>query len=227
MSFLIRKPPISRRTVLRGAIGGAAVALALPPLEAMFAEEARAADPSSDPIFGLFYWANGVPWHAGQRPRSRSANSPGGDVWTPPTIGADFTPSPLLTPLAAHKVSVATGLEPKTEVPQPDNGQSDGHMRGFMVAMTGDRIRPEGFDHPSHTLTCLRPTLDQYVATHEQFYGNTPSRFLLAVPRRQRGPLPRLRPLERDLVHRPRLAGGRDPQPPRSSTRCCSTCRPT
>ena len=50
-------------------------------------------------------------------------------------------------------------------------------MRGFMVAMTGDRIRPEGFDHPSHTLTCLRPTLDQYVATHEQFYGNSPSRF--------------------------------------------------
>lgn len=44
-------------------------------------------------------------------------------------------------------------------------------MRGFMVAMTGDRIRPEGFDHPSHTLTALRPTLDQYVAKHEQFYG--------------------------------------------------------
>lgn len=176
MSFLIRKPPISRRTVLRGAIGSAAVALALPPLEAMFAEEARAADPSSDPIFGLFYWANGVPWHAGHG-ADQGANSPGGDVWTPPTIGADFTPSPLLTPLAAHKVSVATGLEPKTEVPQPDNGQSDGHMRGFMVAMTGDRIRPEGFDHPSHTLTCLRPTLDQYVAGHEQFYGNSPSRF--------------------------------------------------
>lgn len=176
MSPLVRKPPLSRRTLLRGAIGGTAVALAIPPLEAMFAADAKAADPGTEPIFGLFYWANGVPWHAGHGPE-QGANSPGGDLWTPAAVGQDFAPSPLLTPLAAHKVSVATGLTPHTEVPQPDNGQSDGHMRGFMVAMTGDRIRPEGFDHPSHTLTCLRPTLDQYIATHPDFYGNAPSRF--------------------------------------------------
>lgn len=176
MSTLIRKPPLSRRTVLRGAIGGTAVALALPPLEAMMRGDAHAAGPEGDPIFGLFYWANGVPWHAGHG-ADQGAHSPGGDVWTPAAVGPDFAPSPLLVPLAAHKVSVATGLEPKTEVPQPDNGQSDGHMRGFMVATTGDRIRPEGFDHPSHTLTCLRPTLDQYIANHAQFYGNSPSRF--------------------------------------------------
>ncbi len=47
-------------------------------------------------------------------------------------------------------------------------------MRGFMVAMTGDRIRPEGFDHPSQTLTALRPSLDQYVAKHPNFYGRNP-----------------------------------------------------
>lgn len=176
MRPLIRKPPLSRRTVLRGAIGGAAVALALPPLEAMLRSEARADDPEVEPIFGLFFWANGLPWHAGHG-ASQGANSPGGDVWTPPVVGPNYTPSPLLTPLAAHKVSVATGLEPKTEVPQPDNGQSDGHMRGFMVALTGDRIKPEGFDHPSHKLTCLRPTIDQYIAAHPQFYGNAPPRF--------------------------------------------------
>jgi hypothetical protein len=50
-------------------------------------------------------------------------------------------------------------------------------MRGWHVALTGDRMRPEGFDHPSHTMTVLRPTLDQYVATHEQFYGKAPPRF--------------------------------------------------
>lgn len=176
MSPLVRKPPLSRRTLLRGALGGTAVALAIPPLEAMFGSDARAADPLADPIFGLFYWANGVPWHAGHG-ADQGANSPGGDLWTPGAVGQDFAPSHLLMPLAAHKVSVATGLTPYTEVPPAPPGQEDGHMRGFMVALTGDRIRPEGFDHPSHTLTCLRPTLDQYVATHPDFYGNAPPRF--------------------------------------------------
>jgi hypothetical protein len=46
-----------------------------------------------------------------------------------------------------------------------------------MVSLTSDRPRSEGFDHPSHTLTCLRPTLDQYVAEHPDFYGNEPPRF--------------------------------------------------
>jgi hypothetical protein len=50
-------------------------------------------------------------------------------------------------------------------------------MRGFMVSMTGDRVRPEGFNHPSHTLTALRPTIDQYVAKHPLFYGVESPRF--------------------------------------------------
>jgi hypothetical protein len=45
-----------------------------------------------------------------------------------------------------------------------------------MVALTADRPRPEGFDHPSHTLTALRPTLDQVVARHPMFYP-VPARF--------------------------------------------------
>lgn len=166
------KAPLARRTFLRGAIGGTTVALALPTLEAMLPRKARAATPS-DPIFGLFYWANGVPWH--DRHGAEQAGHP--DLWTPAIVGPDYAPSELLAPLAAHQVSVVTGLEPKTEVPPDPPGQSDGHMRGFMVAMTGDRIRPEGFDHPSHTLTALRPTLDQYVAKHGDFYGNAPTRF--------------------------------------------------
>ncbi len=159
---------LSRRTLLRGAIGGAAVALAVPALEAMW-PTGKAEAAALPPIFGLFYWANGMPWHAGHGPEQAAAGYP--DLWTPPTTGENYAYSELLSPLAPFSPSVITGLTPKTEVPPSPPGQEDGHMRGFMVAMTGDRIRPEGFDHPSHTLTALRPTLDQYVAKHPDFYG--------------------------------------------------------
>ena len=160
---------LSRRHMLRGVLGGASVALALPALEAMTVGTAKAAP--LPPIFGLFYWANGLPWHAGHG--AEQAGQP--DSWTPASTGAGFAATNLLTPLMPFQPTVVTGLTPHTDVPPSppaSPGQEDGHMRGFMVAMTGDRIRPEGFDHPSHTLTALRPTLDQYVAKHEQFYGS-------------------------------------------------------
>ncbi len=167
---------LSRRTLLRGMAGGAAVSLALPPLEAMLGTPgARAEDAANSPIFGIFFWANGTPWHAVHGNQQGQGNHP--DLWTPDGTGAGYAPSELLLPLAAHEVSVVTGLEPKTEVPSSPGGQGDGHMRGFMVAMTSDRPRSEGFDHPSHTLTARRPTLDQYVAKHEQFYGANVPRF--------------------------------------------------
>ncbi|MEM9454157.1 MAG: DUF1552 domain-containing protein [Myxococcota bacterium] len=167
---------LSRRTLLRGVAGGATVSLALPPLEAMLGTHgARAESADDQPIFGIFFWANGTPWHAGHGAQQGEGGHP--DLWTPATTGAGYAPSELLMPLAAHEVSVVTGLEPKTEIPPQPPGQADGHMRGFMVALTSDRIRPEGFDHPSHTLTALRPSLDQYVAKHEQFYGSEVPRF--------------------------------------------------
>lgn len=167
---------LSRRTLLRGMLGGSAVSLALPPLEAMLGSNGAYADGTVEqPFFGLFYWANGLPWHAGHGPDQGASGHP--DLWTPTTTGPGYAPTELLQPLAGHQVSVATGLTPHTEIPADPPGQSDGHMRGFMVAMTGDRIRPEGFDHPSHTLTALRPTLDQVVADHPDFYGNYPTLF--------------------------------------------------
>ncbi len=162
---------LSRRTFLRGAIGGTTVALALPTLDAMVGTGARA-DAGSEPFFGLFFWANGLPWHAKHGGEQAAAGHP--DLWTPAGATAE---SPLLTELQRHRVSVATGLQPHTDIPGTPPGQGDGHMRGFMVGLTGDRIRPEGFDHPSHTLTALRPTLDQYIAKHPDFYGDTPTRF--------------------------------------------------
>lgn len=167
---------LSRRTLLRGAVGGATVSLALPLLEAMLGpKSAQAGGATPDPIFGVFFWANGTPWHAGHGAMQGGGGYP--DLWTPAATGQGYAPSELLMPLAPYAPSVVTGLEPKTEVPALPDGQGDGHMRGFMVALTSDRPRPEGFDHPSHTLTALRPSLDQYVARHDEFYGTNVPRF--------------------------------------------------
>jgi hypothetical protein len=164
------KTRLDRRTFLRGALATGGVALALPALEAMYPSGKAMADGlAKRPFFGIFYWANGLPWHAGHGPEQ--GNAGGQDLWTPAQQGEGYTPSPLLEPLARHRVNVATGMTPHTEIPPAPPGQGDGHMRGFMVALTGDRVRPEGFDHPSHTLTALRPSLDQYVARHPAFYG--------------------------------------------------------
>jgi hypothetical protein len=158
--------------VLRGAVQGAgAVALGLPLLEAMLPPRARAEELTLGPIFGVFFWANGLPWHDGHG--SVQAGHP--DAWTPASTGTGWAPTPLLAPLAAHQPTVLTGLEPKTEIPSSPDGQSDGHMRGFMVGLTSDRPRPEGFDHPTHTLTALRGTLDQVVAKDPRFYAGFPS----------------------------------------------------
>ena len=173
--MMIRSRPMSRRSFLRGALGSLGVALALPPLEAMLGEGAAQAQAGvPPPFFGLFYWANGTPWHARHGAEQATAGYP--DLWTPASTGEGYVPSPLLEPLSRHRPTVITGLEPHTEVPPAPPGQEDGHMRGFMVGMTGDRIRPEGFDHPSHTLTALGPTLDQFVARRPDFY-RSPARF--------------------------------------------------
>lgn len=167
----MKRKYLSRRAFLRGTLAGVGTALALPPLEAMFGSGGAYADAAGDePFFVQFFWANGVPWHDGHG--AQQAGHP--DLWTPSTTGADYVPSELLMPLSGHRVNVATGLEPVTAVPSTPGGQSDGHMRGFMVAMTGDRPRSEGFDHPSHTLTALEPTLDQVVAKHDDFYAVAP-----------------------------------------------------
>ncbi|MCA9539624.1 MAG: DUF1552 domain-containing protein, partial [Myxococcales bacterium] len=166
----IPRRPLSRRTFLRGCLGGAAISIALPPLEAMFGRGSARAQGIAEPFFGLFYWANGTPWHAGHG--AEQAGHP--DLWTPATVGPGYAASELLTPLARHRVTAITGLEPHTEIPPMPPGQGDGHMRGFMVAMTGDRIMPEGFDHGSHSLTALRPTLDQFIARHPNWYGTPP-----------------------------------------------------
>ncbi len=164
----------TRRSFLRGAVRGVPVALALPALEATL-PDARADDGGLGPIFGVFFWANGLPWHAGHG--AVQAGEGNLDLWTPTETGQGFTPPQLLAPIAHRDISVLTGLTPQTDVPDSPAGQSDGHMRGFMVALTGDRPRSDGFDHPSHTLTALRPSLDQLVAKDPAFYAERSSRY--------------------------------------------------
>lgn len=165
---------LTRRTLLRGTIGGAAVALALPRLEIF--EPARAAPQPPDPIFGVFFWGNGLPWHAAHG-LEQASDPQFVDLWTPSATGENYPSSPLLKVLEAHRPSVVTGLEPHTEIPLNPPGQDDGHIRGFMVSLTSDRIRSELYDYTTFTATALRPTLDQFVATHPRFYGDAVPRF--------------------------------------------------
>lgn len=171
---------LKRRTFLRGALRTGAVALALPPLEAMFCDNGALADGTVPaPIFGVFFWANGLPWNSKHTSSAvpDPAFDPGvsQDLWTPAQTGEGYTSSPLLTPLDAHGVSVVTGLEPKTD--WVTGGETDGHMRGFMVSLTSGRVNPTGFHHNSHTLTSERASLDQYVAKHPDFYGTSVPRY--------------------------------------------------
>jgi len=174
------KKLLPRRTFLRGALAGSSVALALPALEAMFdGNGAQAGGAPTPPIFGIFFWANGLPWHD---KHTQSAVPDGAfnpnvhvDLWTPDQTGPGYTPKQLLAPLSAYTPNVITGLEPKTDF--VTGGETDGHMRGFMVSLTSDRVNPEGFYHNSHTLTSERESLDQFVAKNEQFYASGVPRY--------------------------------------------------
>ena len=158
---------IDRRTMLRGMLGGAACAVALPLLDAMRSNHGNAlADGLPLPKrFGVFFWANGVPWHGAHGYPDRP------DLWTPGKTGVGYEPSALLEPLRGihDRVSVISGLQPQTEVPGSPDGQGDGHMRGAAVALTSDRCRSAGFNHPSHVFAFNRPTLDQVIATTPSF----------------------------------------------------------
>lgn len=170
--------PFSRRQVLRGMSAGFAVSLGLPLLESALDSHGTAfADGTPLPKrFGLFFWGNGLPW----TPANRDSTAPA-DQWTPSRQGAAFPLSPLLQPFAGieSQLSVITGLEPKTALGHQngdpskpiDGGQGDGHMRGVVNALTGDRPRPEGFVQPDHVFAVLRPTLDQVMANAKEVSG--------------------------------------------------------
>lgn len=133
---------LDRRTFLRGVLGGAAVSIALPVLEAMTNANGTAwADGSAFPTrFGLWIWGNGV-----IPPR-----------WTPSSagIGNQWALSPELAPLAPvkHKLIVPTGFEVRAVNSIP-------HFSGFGALLTGmAHVGEEGNN------TYAGPTLDQQIA---------------------------------------------------------------
>ena len=98
MHFL-KKKKLNRRTVLRGLMGGSAVCLGLPMLEAMLNDHgtAHAGGAELPRYFATWFFGNGVLL----------------DRFEPTAVGAEWELSPLLAPLAPVKdhVSVCTGLQ--------------------------------------------------------------------------------------------------------------------
>lgn len=156
---------LGRRTFLRGVLGGAAISVALPPLEAMFDTHGTAlADGHAIPTrFGLWFWGNGV------RP----------EQWVPSGTGTAWTPSAELAPLGELRdyVSPVTGLEVKTA--------THPHHSGMTGVLTGARYHQVGTTRDTIVSTFAYPSVDMVAA--EALGGDTPFRSLEVGITRFRG----------------------------------------
>lgn len=143
----MKKFRLDRRTFLRGVAGGAAVSIALPPLEAMFNAHGTALA-QGQPIpkrFGVWFWGNGI----------RRAH------WTPDGTGTNWNPRAELEPLARNPalksyVSPVTGLEVKTD--------RHPHHSGMAAIMTGSRYHLVGPTRDTIVSSFAFPSIDQVVA---------------------------------------------------------------
>ena len=154
--MILPRKPLSRRTFLRGALGGAGVAMALPVLEAMLDINGRALACGGvvPRRFGMFWWGNGV------RP----------DRWVPARTGTDWELSPALAPLVAVKpwVTVVSGLSVRTSNDIPHDSGSIGLLTGMeAIEVAGSK-------------TVAAPTIDQIIAA--QVGGSTVYRSLQTSP---------------------------------------------
>ena len=145
--MFLKKRQLDRRTMLRGMLGGAAVSIALPPLEIFFNGSGTAyAVGGGFPIrFGLFFWGNGVlpqKW------------TPTGEVGV--NAGDAWQLSEQLQPLADVKqhISVISGMSVKTGVQNniPHESGAAGILSGSMWNGTDMGGTPMG------------PTVDQIIA---------------------------------------------------------------
>lgn len=159
-----RRPGLDRRAVLRGALRGAAVAVALPPLEAMLdtGGDALASGAPLPRRFGVFFWGNGVRL----------------DRWTPAETGPRWALTEELAPLAAVKdyVSVVSGMDIKT-------GHERGHHAGCVGMLSGAPMISQPHPSSGYASTFSKPSVDQVIA--DVWAGRTPFRSLeLGVSRR-------------------------------------------
>lgn len=138
----LRKFKLSRRTVLRGLAGGAAVSVALPPLEAMMNANGTAFANGEDfPLrFISFFWGNGI------------INS----RFEPSITGPGWELTEQLAPFAPVKdyVSVLTGIQNRC-------ANQITHHEG-MTAFSGYTFEPAG--GPGFSSNYGGPTIDQVIA---------------------------------------------------------------
>ncbi len=146
---------VRRRTVLRGLLGGAAVSVALPPLEAFLNNHGSAyASESAFPNrYVQFFWGNGIIL----------------DRWIPETAGEAWALSPLLSPLEPVRsdITLVTGLEVKVI-------NLIAHSSGMVGYLTGSDLVPQGGGYDIQS-----PSLDQLIA--QQIGGSTRFRSLEAA----------------------------------------------
>jgi hypothetical protein len=133
---------LNRRTLLKGALGGAAVSVGLPALEAMFNANGNAlADGTGLPKrFGIFYWGNGV--------------IP--EKWVPQGEKEDWTLSEQMMPLEALKpyLTPISGMAVLTGNTIPHGSGPAGILSG---AEMSPRAGPEDF-------IFSRASIDQIIA---------------------------------------------------------------
>lgn len=150
--MLIRKKhQLNRRMMLRGLLGGAAVAIGLPALE-IFLNSNGTALAGGDPLprrFGIFFWGNGI--------------LP--DRWVPAGNGPSWELSPTLVPLADVKehVTIVTGMKVYT-------GNSFPHLSGPAGIFAGAPY----VNGDSSTFSV--PSIDQVIA--QEIGGDTRFRSL-------------------------------------------------
>jgi hypothetical protein len=145
---------LNRRTLLKGMLGGAAVSIALPPLEIFLNTHGTAwADGAALPRrFGVFWWGNGV--------------LPTRWIPTGEGVGSEWELSEQLAPFAPikHKIAVVSGTEVKVPNVIPHTSGACGLLAGM------EPLGEEGAD------TFSGPTIDQIIAA--EVGGNTRFRSL-------------------------------------------------
>ncbi len=153
----MKKFKISRRMLLRGALGGAAVTIGLPWLE-IFSDRhyASALGTGMPKRFGLFFWGNGV------LPLK----------WNPTGTGTDWTLSEQLAALAPVKdlVTVVSGMALKIQNLEPHTAGAAGILSGAPLYLQGEHR------------TFTSPSIDQVIAAEVGGYSRFRSLEFGAAP---------------------------------------------
>ncbi len=138
------KTTIARRMLLRGSLGGATLAMALPCLEAMLdGNGVRLAHGADLPRrLGIWFWGNGVRL----------------SKWIPAAAGQNYALTEELAPFARvkSKMTVVTGTEIK-------NGTGNGHHEGVVGILAGAQIKR--LSASPFTTTFSSPSFDQIAAS--------------------------------------------------------------